>query len=231
MKKLLALFSFLPLAALAQPTPGNILSGVAGQAVVYYSTRTIGPGNATNGSSVTYSNAYFYTNSVDFITSYSNSFITILQDIVLNGKSYINLTVATNLPGTGYGFKLLSTPTSQGTNWVLDGSQATYFKVKLTNDFNLQYFTNASTLAASGAACSIRLLPNGADRTITLNSNICLLDTNGWTLLTTMNPGLWQRVLTNSANANGARNGLLSMFNDDSTYNQTNTLAIFKLSP
>jgi hypothetical protein len=181
---------------------------------------------ATNATTV-----YYTSNNVDYISVNTNTFITVINDIVLNGKSYINLTVATNLPGTGFGFKLLTTPNSQGTNWIIDASQATYFKIKLTNNFNLSYLTNASALGASGVACSVRLLPNGADRTITLNSNICLLDTNGWTLLTTMNPGLWQIVLTNAANANGGRNGLLSLFNDDVNYSQTNTLAIFKMSP
>ena len=179
----------------------------------------------------TTTNIFVQTNNVDYITVNSNTFVTFLTDVLFSGKAYLNLTVATNLPGTGYGFKTLTTPTSSATNWVLDGSQATVFKVKLTNDFNLLYVTNASTLGASGVLCSLRLLPNGADRNITLNSNICLLDTNGWSLLTTMNPGLWWRSLTNAANANGARNGWLSVSCDDTSYVQTNVVALFKESP
>jgi len=148
--------------------------------------------------------------------------------------AYGDGTGLTNIMGDGYGFSTLVSPNSQGTNWVLDGSKATYFFIKLTNDCNIQYVTNtapAPTRATAGVALSIRLLPNGADRVVTLNSNMILLDTNGWTLLTSMNPGLWYQKLTNTANANGARNILISFENNDSTYNQTNTLALARQSP
>ena len=133
--------------------------------------------------------------------------------------------------GTNFSFSSLSI-FSQATNYILDAAQGVYQKILAGGNLNLLYATNAAGAAPQAAgAGSLKIYPNGGDRTLTINSNWILLDTNGWTLLTTMNPGLWQRIVTNAANANGARVGWLSWVCDDPNWRQTNVVANFLLSP
>lgn len=216
---------------------GNLSSIVPGTGEVVTFGNIFAAGNVTLTTVINsfltdqyFTQIYVQTNFVNY-TSSTNSFITYLTDVYFSGKAYLNLTVATNLPGTGYGHKTLTTPTSQGTNWVFDGSQATVFTVKMTNDMYVPYVTNSSTLGASGIMFSVKLRPNGADRLLSLNSNICILDTNGWTLNSSLNPGVWQRTITNAVTTAGGRVGWLSFDCDDAAYNQTNVVAMFKLSP
>jgi hypothetical protein len=190
----------------------------------YISTNFVNYNYSTNVISTT---VYATTNVVDYFNVNTNTFITFLTDVYFSGKSYLNLTVATNLPGTGYGFKTLTTPTSQGTNFTIDGSQATYFDIKLTNNFNLSFVTNSSTIGAGGLSCSIKFRPNGADRVLTISTNVALLDTNNWAQA----GSLWQTTITNASDGNGPRVGWLSLSCNDPTYAQSNVTAIFKLSP
>jgi hypothetical protein len=142
----------------------------------------------------------------------------------------VNQIILTN--GFAPWFKTITTPDSQGTNFIIDASQATYFTYKATNNVNLQYLTNTTTGAGvSGAAVTWRILPNGADRLLTCNSNWVPGHTNMWTMVTSANPGYWLTTVTNAADGNGPRALLLSAVCFDSTFVQTNTFFDAVLSP
>lgn len=151
-------------------------------------------------------------------------------DIHVSGKGAIGQLIVTN--GFSPGFKTLLAPDSNKTNFIIDASQATYFTYAATNDVNVQYLTNTTTgVGISGASISLRILPNGANRVLNVNSNWVPLQTNIWTMVTSANPGYWQTTVTNATDGNGPRALLLSAACFDSTFNQTNVIFNALLSP
>lgn len=148
----------------------------------------------------------------------------------VGGKATINELIITN--GFAPGFLTLNAPNSNNTNFILDASQATYFTIAATNDVNFQYLTNTTQNAGVlGAAVTARILPNGANRVLTVNSNWVPLQTNIWSMVTSANPGYWQTTVTNATDGNGPRVMLLSAVCFDSTFNQTNVVFNALLSP
>jgi hypothetical protein len=136
----------------------------------------------------------------------------------------------TAIPQGAFSFATLTTPDSNGTNWIPNCSAssvwAVYTTILLTNDIYIPYITNGP------GAISLALLPNGANRTLSVNSNWCVLSTNNWTLNTALNPGVYQTTITNAPNLNGGRQFWLSMvLRDAGSASQTSVTAKGSLSP
>jgi hypothetical protein len=118
-----------------------------------------------------------------------------------------------NLPGSAFSFAITNTPTL--TNIILNCGLAVYKTITATNDI-------CFTAATNQGACSVKIWPGGANRTISVPSSWVMLSTNGLTL----NGTWWTLTLTN-----GARVAWLSAVNDgDGTY-QTNVTASLICSP
>ncbi len=96
----------------AQPTPGNILPGTAGNSAIYYNTRSIGP----SGSNVVVMNFFITTNNVDYFIVNTNTFITFLSTVLFSqtvnvaGKAQLNYLILTN--GIGYYTNVWSGPSN-----------------------------------------------------------------------------------------------------------------------
>ena len=191
----------------------------------------------TNVTFNTFFNTNIFTNLFTTNLYSSNLFSTNITVQTINSQTNIfNLSKGSTLiltNGFSPGFQTLNTPNSQGTNWILDASQASYFTILATNAINVQYVTN--TLPAghgiTGAAVSLRILPNGANRQFSVNTNFVLLQTNLWTLNTSVNPGVWWTTITNATDGNGPRALLASFVVFDSAFNPTNCLVNALMSP
>lgn len=209
----------------------NSLSGfITNLGTYYFTNSSTGAGNLSSivpgtGEVITFGNIFAAGNVV--LTTVEQTFIT---DQHFSGHVTVNNLVVSN--GFAPGFTNVLAPTSSKTNFVWDASAATYYTYLCTNNVNIQYLTNTDTThGVSGAAVSWRFFGNGADRTLTVNSNWVPLHTNIWTMVTSANPGYWLTTITNAADGNGPRWLLLSAVNFDSTFNQTNTIFDAVMSP
>ncbi len=147
--------------------------------------------------------------------TFDGSSLSNITAVVTNALNSIN---ATNffgtLSGTNWSFSTVVN-SSAPTNIILDCKGAVYQKLVATNNVNIQFLTNGP------GGISLKIFPNGSDRTLTVPTNWVLLDTNNWRL----SGSLWARTITNASNGSGPRWFWLSAVIDDATSVQTNVVA------
>jgi hypothetical protein len=125
----------------------------------------------------------------------------------------------TNASGNLFGFITDLTVSSGATNFVANPALGVYQRILATNNVTFAHFTNGP------GALSVKIRPNGADRTLMFPTNWVPLYTNGFAL----SGAFWTATLTNAVGTTGPRIAKASMVADGS--DQTNVVWGCIISP